>query len=341
MRRLIVALTAFVVVGAGCGNDTESGTVTLLTHDSFDVGEEILAEFTAETGWRVEVLAGGDAGQVLNQAILAAGNPVADVLFGVDNTFLSRALDAELFLEYRSRRIDTVAPGLDLDPHVTPIDFGDVCINIDRTAFATPPSTLEELTDPAFAGTLVVENPATSSPGLAFLLVTVAVFGESGDTTWRDFWQGLVANDVAVTAGWEDAYYGVFSGGSGAGDRPLVVSYASSPPAEVLFAVEPTETAPTTVLTDGCFRQIEFAGILRGTDDRQGAEALIDFMLSRSFQEDIPLRMFVFPASTEATLPEVFAQHTAVPDEPVLMDPEIIEANRERWIREWTDIVLR
>jgi thiamine transport system substrate-binding protein len=314
MRRLIVALTAFVVVGAGCGNDTESGTVTLLTHDSFDVGEEILAEFTAETGWRVEVLAGGDAGQVLNQAILAAGNPVADVLFGVDNTFLSRALDAELFLEYRSRRIDTVAPGLDLDPHVTPIDFGDVCINIDRTAFATPPSTLEELTDPAFAGTLVVENPATSSPGLAFLLVTVAVFGESGDTTWRDFWQGLVANDVAVTAGWEDAYYGVFSGGSGAGDRPLVVSYASSPPV---------------------------AGILRGTDDRQGAEALIDFMLSRSFQEDIPLRMFVFPASTEATLPEVFAQHTAVPDEPVLMDPEIIEANRERWIREWTDIVLR
>jgi thiamine transport system substrate-binding protein len=341
MRRLIATLTVFVVVGAGCGGDDEPGTVTLLTHDSFDVGQEILAQFTAETGWRVEVLAGGDAGQVLNQAILAAGNPVADVLFGVDNTFLSRALDADLFVEYRSGRIDSVAPELDLDPHVTPIDFGDVCINIDRSAFDAPPATLAELTDPAYAGALVVENPATSSPGLAFLLATIAVFGEDGDTTWRDYWEGLVANDVAVTSGWEDAYYGVFSGGSGAGDRPLVVSYASSPPAEVVFAAEPTDTAPTAVLADGCFRQIEFAGVLRGTDDREGAEALIDFMLGRSFQEDIPLRMFVFPANTDAALPKVFVDHTVVPDDPVLMDPEVIETNRERWIREWTAIVLR
>ena len=340
MRPGPAAALVSLMLLSSCGGDGP-GTVTLLTHESFDIGQDVLAEFTADTGWEVEVLTGGDAGQVLNQAILAAGNPVADVLFGVDNTFLSRALHADLFEPYRSPGISVVAPELDLDEHVTPIDFGDVCINIDRAAFDDPPDTLEDLTRPEYRGKLVVENPASSSPGLAFLLATVAHFGEEGPYTWRDYWEDLRANDVAVTAGWEDAYYGVFSGGSGSGDRPLVVSYASSPPAEVVFAAEPPQEAPTTVLAAGCFRQIEFAGVLRGADEPDGARALIDFMLGRDFQEDIPLRMFVFPASTEAALPQVFLDHTAVPDDPVLMSPDLMEANRERWIREWTEIVLR
>ncbi|MBU1226707.1 MAG: thiamine ABC transporter substrate-binding protein [Actinobacteria bacterium] len=339
---VVVAVTTALLLPASAAA-RQSDPVRLLTHESFAVSQDVLDAFTVETGYPVVILTGGDAGQIVNQAILAAGNPVADVLFGVDTTFLSRALDGGVFEAYESPGLGVVPPGLRADPRVTPIDIGDVCLNYDKAAFVTvpPPQTLDDLTDPAYAGMLVVENPATSSPGLAFLLATIARFGESGDYTWQDYWADLRRNGVAVTQGWEEAYYGSFSGGSGEGDRPLVVSYASSPAAEVVFATEPTATAPTGVITDGCFHQVEYAGILAGTTNRAGAEALIDFMLSDAFQEDVPLNMFVFPASTEARLPDVFVAHAAVPAEPETVAPAAIEQNRERWVDEWTAIVLR
>ncbi len=355
MRRPALLAALALLAGACAGDDAtattvatsvaEPSTVTLLTHDSFAVSEEVLAGFTADTGIAVEILQGGDAGTTVNQAILTRDNPVADVLFGVDNTLLSRALDEDLFLAYEAPGLDDVPDALELDPEhrVTPIDFGDVCINYDRegleTAGIAAPQTLQDLTDPAFSGAVVVEDPATSSPGLAFLLATIGTFGEDGDYTWQDYWADLAANDVLVTSGWEEAYYGAFSGGSGEGDRPVVVSYASSPPAEVVFGDPPPETAPTVSMTSGCFRQIEFAGILSGTDNETAARRLIDFMLSPPFQEDIPLQMFVFPANETAALPDVFVANTEVPSDPVTVSPEDIAANRERWIQEWTDVL--
>jgi thiamine transport system substrate-binding protein len=322
----------------------EGTTVQLVTHDSFNVSEDVLADFTETTGIEVEVLRGGDAGQVVNQAVLSAGNPQGDVLFGVDNTLLSRALDEDVFVPYEAEGLDAVDPDLVLDGEhrVTPIDRGDVCLNYDKAAFAGAdvpvPETLEDLTDPAYAGDLVVENPATSSPGLAFLLATVAEFGEDG---WLGYWEDLVANDVAVSSGWEDAYYGRFSGAAGSeGDRPLVVSYASSPPAEVIFAEEELDEAPTGVIADSCFQQIEFAGVLDGTDAPEAARRLVDFMLSEAFQADIPLQMFVFPARGDVELPQEFTEYTVVPDDPVTMDPARIDANREEWIEQWTRTVL-
>jgi thiamine transport system substrate-binding protein len=345
MRRL-AALALAAVFLAACGGGTVGGphSVRLLAHDSFLVSDDVLAAFTAATGLEVEILRAGDAGAMVNQAVLTAGNPVADVLFGIDNTFLSRALAADLFLPYESPALSGVLPSLVLDPdhRVTPIDFGDVCLNYDKAAFdgLSPPQSLADLTDPAYRRMLVVEDPAVSSPGLAFLLATIAKFGETGAYTWQDFWADLRANDVQVAAGWEEAYYGAFSGGSGEGDRPLVVSYASSPPAEVVYAEEPLTEAPTGVVTDGCFRQIEFAGILRGTPYPEEAGRLIDFLLGRMFQEDIPLNMFVFPALASAELPPEFIEYTRLPSAPLAVDPAAIEANRERWIEEWASIVL-
>ena len=363
-RRLTTAIATAAVLLAACsggdGQTTPTGTapettesaapelegttVTLLTHDSFNASEEVLAAFEEQTGMTLEILRSGDAGSMVNQAILSAGNPQADVLFGIDNTFLSRALEADLFEAYESPAIADVDPTLVLDDQhrVAPIDTGDVCLNYDREAFTDlevdPPTELADLTDPAYAGMLVVENPATSSPGLAFLLATIATFGEDG---WQTYWEDLRTNDVAVAAGWEDAYYGQFSGGAGEGDRPLVVSYASSPPAEVYFADPQPDEPPTGVVAASCFRQIEFAGILAGTDNRAGAEALIDFLLSREFQEDIPLNMFVFPARADATLPDVFVEHAEPVEDPIQMDPAEIDANREDWIDTWTQVVIR
>ncbi|MHB9149313.1 MAG: thiamine ABC transporter substrate-binding protein [Thermoleophilia bacterium] len=315
-----------------------------MTHDSFAVSDDVLAAFTQETGLTVRVLNSGDAGAMLNQAILTKDNPLADVLYGVDNTFLSRALEAGLFESYAPAALDSVPDEFELDSEhrVTPIDFGDVCLNYDKKYFADKglavPSSLADLTRPEYRGLLVVEDPATSSPGLAFLLATIATFGEEGDYSWKDYWGDLVANDLQIASGWEEAYYSDFSGGAGEGERPLVVSYASSPPAEVIFSEQPVDEAPTGVITDGAFRQIEFAGILAGTKAPRGARLLIDFLLSPRFQEDMPLNMFVFPVNTDATLPPEFVEYTEVPVAPLSLAPEAIEAGRERWIEEWTAI---
>ncbi len=344
MGMILLALVLAACSAGGSATD-EPPVIRLMTHDSFDMSAELLDDFEAETGIRVEVFKAGDGGEILNKAILSKDAPLADVLFGVDNTFLSRALDNDLFLPYDSPILADIADSLRLDPQnrVLPVDFGDVCLNYDVSWFAgrglAPPDSLADLADPAYAGLTVVENPATSTPGLGFLLTTIDAFGEDG---YLDYWARLVDNDVLVVDGWETAYYSHFTAAS-EGDRPIVVSYAGSPAAEVYYAETPPDEAPTAaVLTDGtCFRQIEFVGILRGTQKEKEARQLVDFLLDRPFQEDIPLKMFVYPANETAVLPDVFQQYSQTPAAPVQLDPSRITANREAWIQAWTEIVLR
>ncbi len=339
---LVVGLAA---CSAGGAQVEGPATIRLMTHDSFDVSEDVLALFEAETGYTVEILKSGDGAEMVNKAILAGDNPLADVLFGVDNALLSRALNNELFLPYDSPQLADVSDALKLDPEnrALPVDYGDVCLNYDVAWFEEngliPPQSLNDLAAPAYAGLTVVQNPTTSTPGLAFLLTTIGVYGEDG---YLPYWESLLANDLLIVNGWEQAYYEQFSAVSD-GARPIVVSYASSPPAEVFFAETPPERAPTAAVTSAntCFRQIEFVGILRGTANEAAARELVDFMLSRSFQEDMPLRMFVYPANETAELPEVFAAFSQVPAQAVTIEAALIEANREQWLRDWAEVVLQ
>lgn len=327
---------------------TPSGprTLTVMTHDSFAVSEEVVKEFESAHNVTVQFLKSGDAGEALNKAILAKGNPLADVLYGVDNTFLSRALAEGIFESYAAPALADIADALELDPvhGALPVDYGDVCLNYDKAYFAEknlpPPATLEDLIKPEYKDLLTVENPATSSPGLAFLLATIGHFGEED---YLQFWADLRANGVEVVDDWETAYYTSFSASSGQGPRPLVVSYASSPPAEVIFADPRPAEAPTASVTGAgaCFRQIEFVGILKGTKNRDLAEQWIDFMLSTRFQEDLPMQMFVFPVNPAAQLPEEFTQWAQIPDQPTVVSPADIAAHREQWIEAWTETVLR
>ena len=340
----LVASLAAASLGCGGGGDAPD-QVVLVTHDSFVISDDARREFRARTGMRLRILQTGDAGEALTKALLTAGNPQGDVLFGVDSNLLSRALEAELFEPYEPREVDRVDERYVLDPEhrATPIDHGEVCLNYDRTWFSerdlAPPESLDDLTDPAYEGLLVVQNAATSTPGLAFLVATVAAYGEDA---WRDYWRRLRANDVLVVDGWEEAYNARFSGSAGGrGDRPIVVSYASSPAAEVIFRSPRPERAPTGIVADSCIRQIEFAGVLRGTENEEGARELIDFMLSRRFQEDVPLSMFVYPVVRDAKLPPEFRKFAVVPPDPLELPPEEIEANRDRWVKEWTAVVLR
>jgi thiamine transport system substrate-binding protein len=341
---LAIALGAALAASA-CGGDDAPSEVVLVTHDSFVVSDGVKAEFEEESGLTLRILQSGDAAAMVTRALLTAGDPEGDVLFGLDNNLLARALEGELFAPYESPGLETVDERFVLDPEhrVTPVDHGDVCLNYDRAWFAErgiePPRSLDEITAPRYRELLVVENPATSTPGLAFLLATVARYG---DGQWQEFWRRLRANDVLVVDGWEEAYTVRFSGASGSsGTRPIVVSYASSPPAEVIFRDPRPEEAPTAVVEDSCFSQIELAGVLRGARNEDGARELIDFMLSESFQEDIPLSMFVFPVNREAELPPEFVEHAVVPESPLELPPEEIEANRDAWVDEWTRIVVR
>ena len=348
-KAVAVALVSVVVVAvavlAGCGGGEKPTDVVLVTHDSFAISPDVKTAFEEQSGLKLKILKAGDAGEVVTRALLTAGDPEGDVLFGVDNNLLARTLDGDVFAPYESPGLANIEARWALDPEhrVTPIDHGEVCLNIDKEWYAerslAPPGSIDDLVDERYRGQVVVENPATSTPGLAFLLATIARYGAEG---WQEYWHKLRDNDVLVVDGWEEAYTARFSGASGSsGNRPVVVSYASSPPAEVIFRTPRPTTAPTAAIEDSCFRQIEFAGILRGARNETGARELIDFLLSKRFQEDIPLTMFVFPVSRVAALPREFVKYAIVPARPLSLAPAEIEANRARWVDEWTRIVLR
>ena len=341
----IVTLVVLAALGiVGCRGSDEAAELVIMSHSSFDIGQEAIEAFEAQHNVKLTFLDSGDAGETLNKAILAKDNPLADVLYGTDNAFLSRALKEDIFEPYRSPALDKIASDLILDDshRLLPVDWGDVCLNYDKAWFEeeelAPPTSLEDLIDPAYAGLTVVQHPATSSPGLAFLLATIDHFGPEG---WQAYWRALRENEVWIENGWTEAYYGQFSAASD-GNRPVVVSYATSPAAEVYYSEGKYTVPPTGAVTapGTCFRQVEFVGILKGTKRLRLAQAFVDWMLSQPVQEDIPLHMWVYPANQEAELPQLFADFAQQASDPASIGHEEIAAGRDEWIAAWTEIVL-
>ncbi|GLP71707.1 thiamine ABC transporter substrate-binding protein [Streptomyces sp. TUS-ST3] len=349
----VVGLGLVTLSACGSSSDDSSGgdskTVTLVSHDSWAVSKNVLADFEKKSGYKVKVLEDGDAGQAVNKAILTKDNPQGDVFFGVDNTLLSRALDNGLFQSYEAKGADRIKAEYraDQDKHrVTPIDTGDICVNYDKAWFTAhklqPPTSYDDLVKPAYKNLLVTENASTSSPGLGFLLGSAAKYGDDG---WQGYWKKLKDNGVKVVDGWEQAYNEEFSGSAGGkkakADRPLVVSYASSPPAEVIYADPRPKTAPTGVADGTCFRQIEYAGLLSNAKNSKGGKAFLDFLLTKEFQQDMPLNMFVYPVVEGAAVPAEFTEYGPQAKDPETMDPAKIADNRDDWVKSWTSLVLR
>jgi thiamine transport system substrate-binding protein len=322
-------------------------TLTIMSHDSFNLSAEVVAEFERANNVKLQFLKAGDAGGALNRALLSKGNPLADVFFGVDNTFLSRALAADAFEPYAPQGLDQIPARFKLDPEnrLIPIDYGFVNLNYDKASdlFNGRDATtlkLEELTKPEFKGQVVVLNPASSSPGLAFMLATIDYFGQDG---WLDWWRQMRENDVVVVDGWETGYFTNFSGSAGKGPQPIVVSYATSPAYEVVASEGALSEPPTGNIMPpkGAFEQIEFAGILKGTKQPELAQKFMDYLLSTSVQNDIMPQMVVYPVLPTATIPEVYQRFAPVPEQPATLDPATIAQQRDAWIRDWTQTVLR
>ena len=337
---LVVSLTGCTLSAQSPGSD-DSGDerkVVLATHDSFAMSQEVLDAFREESGITIDVRKLGDAGALTNQLVLTKDSPVADLAYGVDTTFASRALDEDVFAAYESPEAAKGPQRYAIDDtgRLTAVDVGDVCVNVDPAALADKgvpePASYADLTKVDYQDMLVVEDPATSSPGLAFLLGTIATLGEDG---WREYWMALKGRGLQVVSGWEEAYTQEFSGSSGKGPRPLVVSYASSPSAELAEDGTPR----TKAMLDTCFRQVEYAGVLNGAANADDARRVLDFLLSAEFQSQVPEQMYVYPAREDVELPEAWQKAAPLPAKAAELDPAEIAANREQWIDEWRGLV--
>lgn len=324
--------------GSGSG---DPGSVVLVVHDSFALPDELVAGFEADTGLDLDVRQSGDAGELTNKLVLTQGDPIGDVVFGVDNAFASRALDEGVFeaadVEWPAG-VDTYALAGDDERALTPVDNGNVCVNVDDTYFAEqgvePPATLEDLTEPAYRGLFVTPSAATSSPGLAFLLATIAEYGDD----WPAYWERLMANDTRIASSWTDAYQVDFTQGGGGGDRPIVTSYDSSP----AFTVpEGSDTSTTSALLDTCFLQVEYAGVLAGAANPDGAAQVVEWLLSPEVQAALPESMYVFPVADGVELPEVWSTYAERPTDPKAVDPAEVTEQRDAWLQEWSDITTR
>jgi thiamine transport system substrate-binding protein len=317
MKRIaLLALTAALIL-TGCAPTTQTQVVTLVTHDSFAISNESIAEFEQQSGLKLEIIRAGDAGSVTNRLVLTKDSPIGDVVFGIDNTFRGVADENNL-----------------IDGSLSEVTYSDVCFNYDRVWFEendlTPPSSWRDLTLPAYEGLTVVSNPLTSSPGLVFLATTVAAFGEDG---FEAFWQQLKDNEVKVATGWEEAYFTEFSGSAGKGNYPVVLSYSSSPASEV----RENGISQTVPLLDECFRQIEYVGILQGASNPSGAKELVEFVLSTSFQSTMPGLMYVYPVNPEAVVPAEWAQF-GLPAKSTIGEDLDIANNRVSWQDKWSVI---
>lgn len=341
---LAALLSVVAALSVACGGGDDDRTITLITHDSFNLNEDLIREFEKDNDATVRLLPKGDAGSMVTALILTKGNPEGDVAFGIDNTLLSRAIDEGIFAPYASPLLSKVPSEFHADAAnlVTPVDYGYVNFNYDIAGLKklnlAPPQRLEDLADARYKGLTVVENPASSSPGLAFLIATVDYFGED---RYLDWWRAMRANGLVVVDGWETAYYTNFSLSGGA--QPIVLSYATSPAFEQLFADPPRADSPTAniLAPKAVFRQVEYAGILKGTKNETLARKLIDFLLSVPVQEDIPGQMAVYPVNSDANVPEAFTAFSNVDVAPADVSAADIARNREKWVEEWTKAVLR
>jgi len=361
LRATVATVVVLAVATVSCGSSgtgtsatgssgpggTTGGTVRLLTDTAFAVSKPVLRAFEQRTGIKVEVVTAGDGVEVVNKAVLTKDDPEGDVLYGIDNNTLRTAFDNGIFVPYRSPGLALVDPEYQLDPEhrVTPIDKADVCVDYDvawfRSHHLTPPRSFGDLTNNRYKGLFVTEDPTSSTPGLAFLLATIASRGTHGSDDWQAYWKALRANDVQVANDWTAAFYDAFTGGGGKGTKPIVVSYATDPAYAVINSKPQPTSSPIAVIDDTCYRQIEFAGVLAGARHPAAARALVDFLLSTSFQQDMPLQMYVQPVNREARLPALFSTYTARPAHVLSLSPTLVGAQRQSWVEQWTNLVAR
>ncbi len=312
-----------------------AGPLEIYCYDSFasewGPGPAITAAFQEQTGIEVNLHAPGDAVTVLNQLIVEKERPVADVVIGLDNSMLSRAVEAGVLEAYKSPKLETVPEELVFDSSffLLPYDYGHFAICYDSAALKNPPQSLEDLTRPEYADSLVLMDPRTSSPGLGFLLWTAAVYGSQ----WEDYWKRLQPSILTITDSWSQAYT-MFT----AGEAPLVLSYGTSPVYHVEY--EESQRYRAAEFSEGHITQIEGMGLAAGTQRPAAAKAFIDFMLGAESQNILAMSNIMFPVNSRVELSPSFdyalRPESTVQPKAALQTPEGLQMLVESWTELFT-----
>lgn len=337
-----------IALSLGLGAVTHAADLRVVTHESFDLPKPLLAGFERANGVNLKIVKAGDAGEMVNKLILTKGTPIGDVVYGIDNSLLGRAREAGILAPLPASlgdlklapQVAQAAPDAVAAKDWLPVDWGHVTLNADKAWFAQSglslPKNLDDLAKPEYAKLLVVENPSTSSPGLAFLAATVQAKGEG---VW-DWWARLRAGGVKVAKSWSDAYYKDFT--RAGGDRPLVVSYLTSPAAEVFYSEKKIDVSPTAnvALPGGVFVQVEGVALLKGGQQTKAAEAFARFMRSAEVQTALQTTMWMLPVQAGVPAAEVM-QHAGQPTEAKAVSVETLRAQASAWRQRFTQTVLR
>ncbi|NLR73871.1 MULTISPECIES: thiamine ABC transporter substrate-binding protein [Leeia] len=336
LRRLVVSAVAVLAASA-----LQAAELRVLSHSSFSVNKQKLAEFEQKNGVKVSIIKAGDAGEMLNKLILTKSAPIADVVYGIDNLLLAKAQSAGVLERYTAPTSANVR-SFKLGDALTPVDYGWVMLNVDKAYVAQHklalPKTLEDLTQPAYKGMLVVENPATSSTGLAFLAATVNHFGEQ--KAWA-FWEKLRDNDLKITQGWTEAYEKEFS--RNGGKRPFVVSYQTSPAAELFYSEGKLKEPPTDnlYLPGSRFMQVEGVALVKGGKEAALGKAFIAFLQSEGVQQELPTSMWMFPVLQTVKLDDSY-RFAQAPQGSNKNEQPVVSQNAQQlqdWVARWTRIM--
>ena len=343
LKMSLMMLAAAVLI-AGCSKNDEKSTaaepadeqtLVIYCYDSFasewGPANAVIPPFEEKYGIKVELKSAGDSGQVLSRAILEKDEPKADIIMGIDNNILSKALSEDVLAAYKPENIGNVPEHLIFDPEyrAIPFDYGFFSINYDSEKITAPPSSLEDLTAPEYKDSLILMDPRTSGPGLGFLLWTISVYGDD----FTDYWKRLAPSILTITDGW-DSGYGLYT----AGEAPMVLSYTTSPPYHVEY--EETDRYKATIFDSGNYMHIEAMGIVKGAPHRKAAEKFIEYMLTDEFQKALPLTNFMMPAKAGTPLPDSFS-YAPVSERPLLLDTKTIEENLATWLDAWLEVAVQ
>ena len=358
INTIIASLLSLTILTCCTTNNTTSDTNTnsneqnikeikVLAYDSFNLDKNLIKEFEKTSGYKVKIIPSGGGGELVNKLVLSKNTPMGDVSVGIDSTFAGRTIKEKIFQNNNVKLPEGaekyVIAG---DKTLTPISHGQICLNADKQWFDSKniktPETFTDIIKPEYKNLFASINPTTSSAGLGFFLSTVAKFGENG---WQKYWQDLKNNGMKISKDWSGAYNVDFTAGEGKGTKPIVVSYVTSP-LETLETSQsssnlPESTTKTVALTDTCYDQVEYAGIVRNAKNKEGAEKFIEFMLSKKVQDVLLDTMYVFPVSNEATIPDEVLQHTPPVENALRLDPVVLEEKRQEWLREWNSIITQ
>ncbi|MHA1198677.1 MAG: thiamine ABC transporter substrate-binding protein [Candidatus Heimdallarchaeaceae archaeon] len=375
---LILLLISLIIFPSQASSETaeinaDDYSLVIYTYESLlaDPGYDFISAYASYSGIptsEIRIVYMEDANSVLSKAILEKDDPTADVLIGLDNVMIHDAKEEGILQIYDSPTLvnisETLVTNLDPEKYLLPYDYGIIALwyDLNRINTSTNPEleylTLDDILEYDLDKQLIVEDPTLSSPGLGFLLWTIAIYGDPEinfegvlGQNWRDWWSEA-KSDLRIASSWGDAFSIYYTPEE---DRPMMVSYGTSPAYDVCHpdygvgegnpppsAAVVSHENPTAlqIIMKNAWLQIEGIGLVNNAPHTVEAKKFIDWFLDQELQDNIPLNNWMYPANLHANIPTCFADNSISPDSMTqllndILTPDMIEDNLNDWLKDW------